>query len=351
MKKQARILILLCALLTLCACAQIQQNNNVALPADDDAPGDADDQQQTQAPGGGEAAAPVYVALDNVFVGGYIDGQWESTGKIGASYETGTVFTAGPVFNQQYYYYEKGEAGQKADGVSTHVGDGPGGFEKPRTEEFAPYARECDEWGYAVFDLPCELGEEAADIPLPVYGFSLAVGPEQSDKRILAVSTERDLLVGNPQWYGDDWGETVSQKEADAVQAVLKENGISAEPWIETVRLDFDGDGRTESIVFANTPWDEDGWWEISEADGGTFALALLLREDGSVETIYSRFADYTDDMTAIYRLRPIGAYDIDGDGIAEVCMTIGYWEGAEHFVFQRRNGGWETVLNAASGT
>ena len=113
---------------------------------------------------------------------------------------------------------------------------------------------------------------------------------------------------------------------------------------------DFDGDGRRESMVFANTPWDENGWWELSEQDGGAFALALLLREDGAAETIYSRFADYTGDMTAIYRLQPIGAYDLDGDGTAEVCMTIGYWEGAEHLVLRRQDGRWETVLNAASG-
>ena len=36
------------------------------------------------------------------------------------------------------------------------------------------------------------------------------------------------------------------------MQAVLQENNIKADPWIESVRLDFDGDGKTESIVFAN---------------------------------------------------------------------------------------------------
>lgn len=344
MKKPFRTMALLCALLALCACAPGQQTS---LP--DPSTGGPVDTSGQQPPEGG-TQPPVYVALDNVFVGGYLDGQWKSTGKIGASYESDAVFTAGPVFGQQYWYYEKGEGPQKAKTLSTYVGEGPGGFEPPRIGEFAPYARECDEWGFAVFDLPCQLGEEAAGIPLPAYGFSLAFGPEQGGKRIFAASAERDLRVGDPQWCGEGWKQPVSEQETAAVRAVLEDNGISADPWIEALRLDFDGDGRRESMVFANTPWDENGWWELSEQDGGAFALALLLREDGAAETIYSRFADYTGDMAAIYRLQPIGAYDLDGDGTAEVCMTIGYWEGAEHLVLRRQDGRWETVLNAASG-
>ena len=89
-----------------------------------------------------------------------MSGQWKSTGKIGMSYEAGTVFTAGPVFNQQYYYYEKGEGPQKAYGVSTCVGNGPGGFYPPRTKEFAPDARECGEWGSPFLICPANWGRK-----------------------------------------------------------------------------------------------------------------------------------------------------------------------------------------------
>ena len=54
--------------------------------------------------------------------------------------------------------------------------------------------------------------------------------------------------------------------------------------------------------------------------------------------------------MTAVYRLHPIGVHDIDGDGTAEVCMAMGYWEGAEHFALRCQNGRWGLCLTRLQG-
>ena len=64
------------------------------------------------------------------------------------------------------------------------------------------------------------------------------------------------------------------------------------------------------------------------------------------------KFAPYTDDVTAVFVQRLAGPFDLDGDGVYEVCMTEGYWESAAHFVLQHQSDGtWKIVLTGVSGT
>ena len=350
MKKKLRRCTLLCCalLLLLCACAPGGQPEKPAPPDAPDAPKTPDVPKTPDAPGVPEQAEPVYFLVHDVFVGSLENGEWKSVAEAALDYAKGESFVVGELFGCATYvwYLQTGEMG-RAERFFAYTGDGPSGFDVSRSEQFAPYAIETDGQGDDWFAVPTELGPEVYDVPVPDCGYALVMEPE--GECVFAASDGRDMRPKSVEWAGEGFDAAASQQSADAVQRFLKKAGISSDAAVQTAVLDYDGDGQRETFVFASTPRDADGYQMVSEENGGTFSLVLLLDGDRE-ETVYSKTAPYTDDMTAMFVQRPAGLFDLDGDGVFELCMTEGYWEGSYHFVLREQNGGWEIVLAGASG-
>lgn len=77
----------------------------------------------------------------------------------------------------------------------------------------------------------------------------------------------------------------------------------------------------------------------------------MLRDDDGVYKTVYTRFLSYKDDVTAHFRVLLLGIYDLNNDGIYEICLRADEWEGGHTLVLARNEEGvWETVLQANWG-
>lgn len=292
---------------------------------------------------------PVYFMVHNIFVGSLEeDGTWKSASSTRLNFEAGASFSVGELFGcESYFWYTQEGERQKAESFCVFLGEGPGGFDTSCAEQLSPYALKMEEDGTGRFAIPTELKEEDYAITAPGYGFAISM--TENEDCTFTASGERDMRPKAQEWRGAEHDTPVTQAEIDAVKSILVQNGITSDAAIESVCLDYDGDGQDESFVFAATPRDEDGYFMISPENGGAFSLVLLLDGD-KVQTVYSKIEPYTDDVTAMFVQIPDGVFDLDGDGVFEVCMTEGYWESSYHFVLREQNGGWEIVLAGAAG-
>lgn len=293
-------------------------------------------------------AGPVYFLVHHVLVGSLEeDGTWKSASSTRLNFEAGASFSLGGLFGcKNYFWHTQTGEREKAESFCVYLGQGPGGFDTSRVTQLAPYALEMEEDGTGRFPIPTELKEKDYDVEAPGYGFAMFM--TESESCTFTTSGERDMRPKTQEWRGAGYDAPVTQAEADAVKSVLAQNGITSDAVMESVCLDYDGDGQDESFVFAATPRSEGGYL-IMSPESGVFSLVLLLDGD-RVQTVYSRIEPYTDDLTAMFVQIPAGLFDLDGDGVFEVCMTEGYWESSYHFVLREQNGGWEIVLAGAAG-
>ena len=335
----------LCAfllLLTLCACTGAEQTPD--LPPDPDTVTEPDQPDEPD----DQPAEEVYFFIHDVFVGSLTpDGMWRSVSDTSLSFEADEAFALGELFGQSCYtWYGMDGQGIQAGSFSTFVGNGPGGFYPSRVQDFAPYALESNSLGNDRFVIPTELPSELSMLQVPDYGFSMCM----NDQAVFAASTDRDLCPGGMVWRGGDHGGAVTSEESEAVQTLLQQNGIASDASLQALDVDYDGDGQIETFVFAASPRAEDGY---PPAGTDTVFSAVLLIDGQTTETVYTRIRPYSpDNVIDLFHPQPAGAFDLDGDGVYELCMTEVYWESAAHFALKRQpDGSWEIVLAGVSGT
>lgn len=346
-----RLCAFLLLLLTLCACTSAEQTPDeppdpdpVTDPDQPETAPDEPDQPETQ------PAQEVYFFIHDVFAGSLTpDGMWRSVSDTSLSFEADEAFALGELFGQSCYtWYGADGQGMPAGSFSVFIGNGPGGFYPSRVEDFASYALESNSLGDARFTVPTELPSELSMLQVPDYGFSMHMSSD--DSAVLTASTDRDLCPGGMSWRGGEDGGDVTQQESDAVQALLQQNDIASSARLQALDVDYDGDGQIETFVFAASPRGEDGY----PPDGtDTVFSAVLLMDGQTTETVYTRIRPYSpDNVLNLFHPQPAGTFDLDGDGVYELCMTEVYWESAAHFALKRQpDGSWEIVLAGVSGT
>lgn len=178
-------------------------------------------------------------------------------------------------------------------------------------------------------------GEAAVTVSLPVEEERTA---EWKDPRfggencVLAVSEGTDCLPSVVQWKS---GDAVSQEDLVAVQQTVARDGLSQALEIQTAVVDFDGDGKQETYIFANT---------AAEDQKEQAVLVLMREEDSRVETVYARFRSQ-EEQEGTFALTPMGIYDLNGDRSEEICLKVQEGELVSRLVVSRVNGRWEIVL------
>jgi hypothetical protein len=136
-----------------------------------------------------------------------------------------------------------------------------------------------------------------------------------------------------------------------AVRAFLDERGLRTAPVnvTQVVRADLDGDGTAEVLVVAsNLPPSGLG------ARAGDYTIVLLRRVAGSGVDTTVLFEDLHEtadtELPSWASASLFGIADLNGDGVMEVVLDTGYYEGGGHEVYDLVSGAPEKVLTGGCG-
>lgn len=308
------------------------------------------------------SSIPLYFIAGNYLVGSWQDDSWQSMNPLdGESYGSDTTYYIQDLLAQKEYniYNQEGKLAA-ANKIGFCIGEGLGGFESAEVEGLlSPYSNGKDSSYdyYSIFPLPQVLGTECQDITVPDYAFSFSF---DNPDAILATNSTADLL---PQKVVR--GEGLNDFGKGKLMDMLAENGLETAPnFTDSLSGDLDNDGKDEYIMIANTPRGEGGYPYVSEFElahqSGSFAVALYQDDDGSFQTLYSMFNPYKDvpekageliDIDHCYKIELLGAFDLNGDGIYEICLNQIMWEGGYTLVLaQDADGNYQTVMRANFG-
>lgn len=289
------------------------------------------------------------------FLGSYENGEWVSlTDPDGQDYDQSrhSRFLIKDLLGRGYAIYSREKNLGQASEAVLYAGQGPSGFpDGDKTILFSPYAKRKYD-SFCVLPLPAELSGGELDTLTVPYGFSLFMGNDMDIKgeiKAPALATNAHMVPPN----GIVWADGVSSSDMAALQKVLTKNNVKYnDPAVTAATGDFDSDGKMETIVFANARVNSAGYLDIKAENETLFSLILMRDDDGSYQMVYSQFIPYTDDVTAHFRTLPIGVFDLNGDGIHEICVKAIGWEGGSTFVLSKNTQGiWKKVLLAAWGS
>lgn len=349
-------LALLCSLLTACSPAAPAANHGAGGITDNPTEPSSQSSEQTDTASlqpDEPKADTAYFVLDGILVGSWEPTGWRSLNDPGGSYEApqSNLFCFKDVLASPRYtlYSKEGETGY-SDFALVNGGMGVSGFEDgDKTALFAPYANPDagNRWPNSMeIPLPAAFGSELSNLTIPTYGYSLRFS---YDSAALATNSTVDLNnFGTVFW---STGVVAQESDTEAMRELLLAHGISSEPHFDEVAmLDLDSDGEQEAVLFANTARDEGGYLALAPEDGGSYSVVLLRETDGSYTPIFEQYLPYTDDVTAHFTLRPIGIFDLNGDGQYEICYAMHYWESGYTAVLSKTQAGWAPVLRANWG-
>ena len=352
MKRWLAILITLAALASLPACQEAGDSTRQAetVPPAVSTGGDGTAEEQA----GAGVDRPLYVMVGGQLVGSWADGRWVS-----ADGPEEQAFTLAEVLAEEgYYVYNQGDWSEPRENYLMQCefytyNDGVSGFQErdldtqALLDPLAAFVPE-DAWEERAFALPTDLTGQAAELLVPDYGFSFRFGGTTPD---LAVS--RRLSLGDAYWY--TW-EPVGPEEYDPAaeehalaEEILAERGYGGEYTLDVIRVATDR--GEDAYFFLSSAYDEGGYWLEEPGVERFFSLVLCRRADGTVETVYEEtvsYEDYLEDTPLLFHVEPVGVWDINGDGVEEVCLLDRHWEWGWHYVLERgADGSWEIVLQA----
>jgi hypothetical protein len=205
--------------------------------------------------------------------------------------------------------------------------------------------------------LPVQLGRESAGITVPDYAFYMDFGYGFAEAGLAT-----NVPVGLPEQMV--WDEGPTDLLQQALLALLADRGVETTPNINTtLQADFDGDGLDEYLLLANTPRGQAGYPFVSQAElggqSGSYVL-VLFQDDDRVQVIHGDIRPYRPmpaqageliDIDHSYFLDLLGVYDLNGDGLLEICLLSREWEHSSARVYARDAvGNYRLVMMAESG-
>lgn len=291
---------LACGLAVLCACSAPAPEESSALHQDSSltlSGAAAPTQRETAG-----ASAAHYIFLEGTLVGAWENEMWHSA-------ENGeSQILAQPLEETPYYTYSPEQylgAVEEVTLVTAENGEG-------ETLSLPVTAEEPGDW----------------------KAYTACFGAENC---ALAVSDSADCLPSVVQWKG---GDAVSQEDLVAVQLTAAQEGLEQDMEVQTAVVDFDGDGKQETYIFASTVPPETGE-QVERA-----ALVLLREEDSRVETVYARLLS-PEEQTSVFSMAPVGIYDLNGDREEEICLRVQEGDQVSYLVVSRTGERWGIVLHS----
>lgn len=320
--KRALPLSIVLALLLLAGC----RSNGDSTPSPSQAPSDTIS----------DAPVPTLILQDNAryfffqghFLGSVSDHHWHSAADGG--------FTLGEVLNRSYL----DPWGDELSTVRFFAADGPGGFDDPAQASalLRPYG--ILEGSDFIMYLPAQFNGDAAEIPVPAYGFYAMF-----DGQTYNLLANEALALPGMSVTGD------ALTDAEVAQA-LAAVGITCcqtyQPNYQFWQCDLNGDGQAETLELIS------GHISPESAplnEGEPYFYLLAIRDQEGLSIVTSRISEYTGDVTACFTADHLLAADLDGDGTSELIFQEAGWEGGCIRAFSRQNGQWTEVLRADYGT
>ncbi|MDO4549083.1 MAG: hypothetical protein Q4D04_13390 [Clostridia bacterium] len=333
---------------------------------------------QGGADGMGDAGSkPIYLFLENTFMGGLVDGEWRSVSKPDYDDDGFSSLLLKDVLTQDGYalYYASGTGTRGREFLRYQSEDfGLSGLQTEGAEALLaehgePYLLNGEPTGYVRYTLPLELDERFDEILIPSYNFQLLF-PRDGDyscfwdgsggRPPLAINAEHDPF---PRHIAEI---EPGQDAQDALKALLDTNGLGgAYPhFTAAYEGDLDGDGSPEGLYFANSPRGEDGW-PLLKGEGalGTYSAILHRGNDGAFRTVYEDMRPYSGTFTPdasggmelfnidfSTQLKPVAVADVNGDGVYEFGCAHILWEGGRTMLFSLGEIGYSAVLTANWG-
>lgn len=299
----------------------------------------------------GNGEAPVYCFVGGILAGSWENGQWVSHNDVDGNMDenSGHQYKIGEVLSVDGYnmwYNEELEG--KGDTLIYYGGYGNDGMDNFSTE---------GEDGSRSIKMPVDKDSALAQLDFPQYAFYSRFSYDNDNFDNVSVSTDKNIAPENVNTKAKP-----SEASKNAIKEYLEKNGITTAPNLtQCFEADFDGDGKLEQIVAANTPKNEnyvpsfveDG---TKETDGiGSYAVALFVDDDGSAKPVFSEIRPFEGEENAYmhYNQNIVinGVYDINGDGNYDVCIVYADWENGHVLVSAMdEKGDYQTVLRGNFG-
>jgi len=308
-----------------------------------------------------------YIFIDGKLVGCFADGQWISAKETNFS-------VAGLLMQDAFYCYDQGSRMGKSTKVSFSYDGGLSYSFKYWGNDhlmLIPYADEHDEeMRKIIFDLPRELPEDVYDVVIMNYNTPVDFGVVDYPWDIsLAMSSNFNPLPGSVMEV-----EKPTKEDIEAVAKELEKLGVpgATANITQIYECDLSGSGEKERIIFANMPRAQSWHPFVSqeEVDNGNsgYYYVLLIKDKNGYDTVtswcypYSSVKDfqkylsiepggysfYTDAIRGIYFS---GIFDLNHDGVFELCIDEGCYESGRVLVFAPdERGKWQQVLRGEYG-
>jgi len=300
-----------------------------------------------------------FIFIDYLLVGSYKNGQWFS------SYDR-DIYIADLLEEEAYYGYSQNELIGVSDELTFCYSEDLGNSFQQNPQPLIPYATEHDSGGeYITFDLPFTLPKDLRYLKSETYNtniyFHIQNPLGEHYYTPLIISADFNPL---PKTEVKELSESFSDEDKAAVTKELERLDIPGAPVniTEVYEYDVEGDGETEQFIFAQTPRTDDGYPYVSaeeiENDQSGYYYVVLCKDETSYKTVVSwswlyRFS-HNKDMTepgdyyctAIQSIYMEGIFDLNNDGIYELCLFQPEYEFGQVFVYTlNEHNEWDRVL------
>ncbi|HOP09997.1 MAG TPA: hypothetical protein PK629_00740 [Oscillospiraceae bacterium] len=279
-----------------------------------------------------------FIFLDNMLVGSYHDNQWHTI-------ENRELSIADYLKQYAYYCYSQTEL----IGISKKL---TFMYDCEANDSFAndgkpliPYAQEHNGLSKMTFYIPFELPQDLRYIKSQTYNTNIIFNVEYAEHYFpLVLSTDFNPLPKS------QIKQITGSSEADkvAVKTELEHLGVPDAPIniTECFEFDYNNDGSTEHFVIANAPRDE--WGYVFEYS--PFYYMVLIKDKTGYKTVTS-WSRSNDRVTADQFMELIGFFDLNNDGIFELCLYKQEWEWHHVYVYSLNDQSeWECVLTGSGG-
>jgi len=300
-----------------------------------------------------EADPGYFILVDSLLVGSYHDGQWHNI-------DNRDISIADILKQDAYYCYNQTEQ----IGVTKKLTFDKWSVGEKGFNSLIPYAQKSNSKESEItFNIPIGIPQNLHNIAIETYNPSIDFNFDFSSYSIpLVLSTDFNPLPKTEikQINGS------SEADKAAVKDELERLGIPGAPVniTECYDFDYDDDGITEHFIFAKTPRDEWGYAYVSpdeyENDQSGYYYMVLCKDQFGYKTVtswcwpylFSERAPYKrPDDTATQSIYMVGFFDLNNDGIFELCLEEPGWEGGSVFVCSlNENNEWIQVLTGYCG-
>ena len=250
-----------------------------------------------------------------------------------------------------YYVYDRTKFLGEAKTVSLYTF-----FEPEDVVKLAKYSLNPIDEDYLTFKLPVKLGDELSNLEMPWHDMATII--DFGIDGVLVTNSAGNLFPREITY-----GVEPTPEGERALLALFKENNMenTVPNFTECVRCDFNGDGKEEYLMVANTPMDDYGPIIAGAGENdklGTFSVVLYQNKNGNVQVLNSITVPLAEDVKFGEDGRFIEAHldhyhnmelsiiaDLNNDGIMEIIFSSGIWDCGWYFAYTQNEQGKYTVV------